>query len=326
MPFCPLFLEQFNKVAKVKDFKKSFKKDPFVAVNKYYPTVEPVESKFLQPREINKCLLDEVDEPKLQKEGASGLEAKLRTTLPEGQQELAASSACDQAASVLRLTNSQELTIQALSVVTQSMATHIDQALSVQGVPQEARQHLKALQSSVQTLVAGKEDLEHSNGYLAQCSLFQHTNALRTRQKAWLSATSLPSALQQEVLRSDLQTSPSEGFDNLLLVGDRGAKLIEDHFQKKHDDRFRDWKTQLNKADASAKAKGKGKKQKKSKTKQPQQLSSAAEQAGWSTQYFDSGRGGRGSRGGSRGGRGGGGGGRGQRGGFSKASASQSFQ
>jgi hypothetical protein len=224
-------------------------------------------------------LLDEVDVPNLQNHGASGLEVKLNSTTAEGHQDAAAVLSVKQASSYLRIANLQELTAQALLVLTQSMSSKISQALQSADLPEDAKRQFVALQGTVQLVKAGAEDLENTNGFLANCALSQHNGAMRSRQKAWLASTKLPSALQQEVLRSDLATCPPEDKDQMCLLGPRGDKLIKDHFKTNEDDQFRDYKVLLAKAAAAQGKKNKFVKKTKKQPKQQTQVSQSAEAA-----------------------------------------------
>ena len=303
MPFCPLFAQEISTVAKKKEHDKVFKKSPFTLVDKYYPTVEPQESTILQPREVPRCLLDEVKSTALTNPGASGLEAKLKLSLPEGQQDEAASRIFNQSASMIRLINSQELAIQGLSVATKALLAKIEDIIEYPEVPVDAMNLLEGLKDTVSIITAGTDDLEQGNRHMSRCTLLQYNNALRAKQKAWLASTNLPNPLQQEVLRSDLDVPKGSSTDPLSLLGEKGSKLVTDHFQKLKDDKFRDWTSQKSQA-------SRGKKSRRPPFRPQQQqrqppLSQAAAAAGWAIPSFPPRGRGRGSGRGNRGGRGG---------------------
>ena len=310
MPFCPLFAQEISSVAKKKEHDRVFKKSPFSMVDKYYPTVEPQESTILQPREVPRSLLDEVKPNSLTNPGASGLEAKLKLSLPEGQQDEAASKIFNQSASMIRLINSQELAIQGLSVATKALLAKIEDIIDFPEVPVEAMNMLEGLKDTVSIITAGTDDLEQGNRHMSRCTLLQYNNALRARQRAWLASTNLPNTLQQEVLRSDLDVPKASSSDPLSLLGEKGSKLVTDHFQKLKDDKFRDWTTQK-----SQPSRGKKVRRPQQQQRQPP-LSRQAVAAGWAIPSRPPRGRGRGSGRGNRGGRGG-------KAGFSTSSASK---
>ena len=95
--------------------------------------MEPLESTLLQPRQIPMNLLSEVHSSKLQNPGASGVEARLKRDSPSGQKEVAALRDFNQAASSLRLINSQELGLEALNVLTQKMSSTVAEIATFPG-------------------------------------------------------------------------------------------------------------------------------------------------------------------------------------------------
>ena len=123
-PFCPLLTQDIARAAKVKK-PGAIKKDPFKLVNKYCKTMEPTESTILQPRQILMQLLDEVCPLKSQNPGASRLESHLKTDTPAGQKKVAALRDLSHSSSSLRLINFQELGIEALKTINQTMSSSI---------------------------------------------------------------------------------------------------------------------------------------------------------------------------------------------------------
>lgn len=299
MPFCPLLQDEMKKASEARKDKKSQKKDPFKVVEKYYKTMEPVESTILQARSIPMELLGEIPPGKLQNAGASGAEARLKVDTPSGQKEVAALRDARQASSYIRLINSQELAITALDKLAKVQSEGIDDLLS-ENLPIGISTSMTSLKANVETIMAAVKDLQQGNGHLATCAIRQYTDATRDRQEAWLKSSSLPAPLQAEIARTELALPEGDSTQPLSILGKQAREMVTGHVQLRKDDVFREWYK------AKSVTSGAARRFQQKKKPQKQELSYEAQSAGWHSQQYNPrgrGRAGRGARG--RGGRGG---------------------
>lgn len=183
-------------------------------------------------------LLSEVHPSKLQNSGASGSEARLRVNSPEGQREIAALRDLKQSSSLLRVVNSQELGIQALSKLNLNMDASLDALMANPEVTPSVMEQLTALQGSIKTATTATTDLRYGNSHLASCAISQYTDAIKERQNAWLKSSNLPAPLQSEIAKLDLAMPQGSSTEPLSILGPRAEKLVEDHYNQRKDDFF----------------------------------------------------------------------------------------
>ena len=291
MPFCPMLRQEIEKISQVQKQGGPKPKDPFNNVDKFYPTVEPLESTVLQPRSIPAELLDEVHDSKLQKAGASGATARLATTSAAGQKEEAALKLHKQSSTFLRLVNSQELAVEALKNLNLSMCNSMDALQEIQGLPPAALKHIQDLQNSLTSTTLGIHDMKVANSHMASCAVSQYSSALRDRQAAWVNSSNLSGTIQSELVKSDLALPSGSSTEPLSILGPRGIAMVQGVVNKRHEDAFRDWHTQQKKVAESKAGRGKKKFKPQTQTQTPPM--------NWfpPSQPTQRGRGGRGGRG-----------------------------
>jgi hypothetical protein len=319
MAFCPMLAEELSKASQARKPNEK-KKDPFRTVERFYKTLEPVESTILQSRMVPTELLNEVHPSNLQNPGASGAEARLKADSAHGQKEAAALKEHKRAAAFLRLINSQEIATQAIGSMNESMVASLNALLQRDDVSAEVRHSLEAMQGNAQTTMSGIADLQMGSTHLARCAITQYIDAVRDRQVAWIKLSSLPVTLQAELQRSELSQPQGTSTEPLSLLGPQAEKMVKDHVSQRKDDMFRGWYNTRGRGTSGAARRRQTKK--KAQKQQSQEVSFAGQAAGWSTQPIQAQRG--------RGGRGRGRGRRQRRGGhsqpFSKSEASTSGQ
>ena len=300
MPFCPQLSKEIEKAAGIQKTGAA-KKDPFKTVNKFFKTMEPLESTLLQPRQIPMKLLSEVHFAKLQNPGASGVEARLKKNSPAGQKEVAALRDFNQAASSLRLINSQELGLEALNILTQKMSSTVAEMSTTPGMPQRLQTQMQALTAHMETASTAVEDLKLGNSHLARGAIHQYTEAIRDRQSAWVTSSNLPAPLQSEICKSALAIPEGTSTEPLSILGSQDEKLLDGFVTQRKDDVFRDWHKQRGKSTSNVKRQNKRQKKKWPAAQPPAQLTPQAQGAGWSTPFIPRGRGGGRGRAGGRG-------------------------
>lgn len=285
MPFAPLLSQEIARAAEAKIVGSTKKKDPFKVVDKYYKTMEPVESTLLQPRQVPSSLLDEIAPEKLQNPGASGMEARLKLTTPAGQKELAALRELRRASSYLRLINSQELAVQAVHTLNTKMSSDLDALLVNPEVPPSILQQLKAIKFNSSTTATAIEDLKQGDSHLAKCAITQYIEAIRERQHAWVSSSSLPQPMQSEITKSQLAMPKGMSTAPLSILGTQAESIIQSYTQRRKDDVFREWYQQRSHSSGAGRRRFRKQKTEQTAASRPQPLSSQAQAAGWSTAF-----------------------------------------
>ena len=258
MPFCPLLRQEIEKLSQVQKPGVT-QKDHFAKVDKYYPTMEPMESTVLQPRSIPSQLLDEVPVAKLQNPGATGATARLASSSGAGQKEEAALKVLKQSSTFLRLVNSQELAVEALRSLNVSLGEGLDSLQQIPDLPIEARRIIETLQANSTSSALGLNDVKLANSHMAKCSIIQYSTALRARQSAWVNSSNLSSSAQGELVKSDLAFPVGNSTEPLHILGPRGVKVIDDIVNKRQQDVYRDFYSQQKKASEAKANRGKKK-------------------------------------------------------------------
>ena len=179
MPVCPMFKNELAKTAK----HTTVNLDPFKKVIKFYKTSDPFESAVLQPRVVPRKLLQEVSSDKLKNPGASGAEARLKDSSPEGQKEQAALSSHKQACTWLCLVNSQELVVNALQSLHQTMETELNLTSMEAQTPALARA-TRVLFGALDSAQLAVLDLQNTNLHMSRCATYQYNLASRDSQES----------------------------------------------------------------------------------------------------------------------------------------------
>jgi hypothetical protein len=285
-PFCEPLLLQIASFSKPPA--KGSRQEPFKLIDKYYRTIHDVEQSLLKPRFVPASLLNEVPKTLLSADGASGAEARLHKESPNGQKEIAALRDLRQASSFLRLVNSQELGLQGVTTLFTRVTQRLDQFKDIANVPTlftDAFDAMRADLTSVNTLM---EDIMLANASMARGVSYQYVEATRERRKAWLDSANLPSGLKAELGKSPLDLFQAGNDEPLSLLSPRYTKLIQEHVANRKDDVYRTVAAKLSNQNKPQYAKNKNKKGNQQQGKRQQnldwnELSPAAQAAGWST-------------------------------------------
>ena len=228
MPICPMFCTELAKTAKFAHYKQ----DPFKKVAKFFKTADPFESAALQPRVVPRKLLQEVPSEKVKNPGASGVESRLKEATPEGKKEQASLSSHKQACTWLRLVNSQELVVNALQTLHQKMETQLNVLCMDKQSPQVAHS-ASVLFGALDSAQLAVLDLQNTNLHMSRCATHQYSVASRSRQEAWLEASSLPGALKTELKKSDLDVCKATSSGPLNLIGSDALKILSEYSEEK---------------------------------------------------------------------------------------------
>ena len=305
MPFCPMLYQELDRVSKPKKGKQQQVKDPFVQVDKFFPTMDPVESTLLQPRSIPNILMDEMPSVKLQNAGATGETARLSKNSAEGQKEEAALKDLKHSSSYLRLVNSQELSIEAMKSLNQAMTANLDALSLLRGLPPQAASIIEDLQSQATSLALGANDLGVANNNMAKCVVSQYTEALKNRQAAWVNSSNLQKTTQAEICKSGLDMPKGDSTEPLSVLNSKGVSIVQAVVDKRHGDVYRDWYKKQNQVQSRGRQPKRGGRRPQNQSAPFSSFvpSGPAQAAGWSTQPVNTqrGRGGQGRGRGSRG-------------------------
>jgi hypothetical protein len=135
-------------------------------VPKYYPTTEPAESGIFRSRDVPRELLNFVHHTKINNRGASGRQAQIKATLPEGTKELAAQRSFKQAATYVRLTNNLEIDVEVLHSLVTQVGSLVSQIESIKEVPILAKAKLLQVAQKVRLLDNTVFDVRSTNAQL----------------------------------------------------------------------------------------------------------------------------------------------------------------
>jgi hypothetical protein len=235
MPFCPPLLAYMDLLSKPLP-KGAKKPEPHKSIDKFYTVHGNVESVFLKPRVVNDELIDVVDKSKIQNIGATGGEIRLKASSPAGQRELDALRQFTYASSLLRVANTQELSVQGVNVFTERITQVLGLLMGADQVPEQIMDNLIEMQSSLTSLERLMEDMSTANAYLAKALSVMFVEAIRERRGAWVSSATLPEGMRTELLRAPLHLLSPEEKAALNLLPPDSAKNIERHKKQVKED------------------------------------------------------------------------------------------
>ena len=205
-------------------------------VQRYYPTTEPAQSVLLAPRYIPPEIMKYIPDNKLKEKGCTGRSARLSPDCSEGAREQAAIDSYDQATSYMRLSNNIEIGVE----VANTLSTRLKEQVSKVGeadLSPETALLLSQMKTNIDLLGQTINDIKSSNNDLLKTAVDQYHLSLVSRRDSWLTASTLPKGLKNEVKATEIAIpSPYDPVDEkLCLFGNEGVQTIKEHFQTEKD-------------------------------------------------------------------------------------------
>jgi hypothetical protein len=261
------------------------RREPLKCIDKYYKAVKDVEQCLLKPRFIPASLLNEVPDKLRFKPGSSGAEARLKKDTPNGQEELAALKDFKTSTAMLRLVNTQELSLYAMNVYSDRVKDGLDSLASGANVPAIFKEELQTVQKDMTDILTILEDMGKVNTFMARGVVHQYTDALRSRRHAWVTSSTLPPGTQEELMKAPLDIMKPGAAEPLCILAPNSVKHIKEHVQSRE---AADMRAIARKAVASTQPRGRGNGKKGNNNNRRKQLdwnavSPAAQAAGWQT-------------------------------------------
>jgi hypothetical protein len=227
MPFCDELLNQI--AIKSRPSAHSTKREPFRWIDRFYKTMPNVEQALFKPRVVPAALISEVNKDQLANDGASGNEARLKPDKACGQREVDALRDTKQASSLIRIVNNQELGLRALGKLSTTVNDALQCLTAVKDLPAQFSTKFEAMQHAMTNVASTLEDMRLGNFSMAKALIHKYVEAIKERRQAWITSSSLPKGLQGELNKAPLDILQAGADEPLLLLDGKSVQILDDN-------------------------------------------------------------------------------------------------
>ena len=238
VPKMPFLDEVFNQVSDTASPSGTFNNQRsylLKKVKKYYPTTEPAESGLLNVRKVPSEIINQVPPYKVSHRNMQ--DPVLNTKFVEGATENAALQSFKYSSSAMRIANNLEIGVEAQGSLINRCFTAIEK---ITDTPTDLSpfvlNQLGSLQNSLRLMKQTMFDIKSSNNDLLQLALGQYNDSMLQRRNAWLSATTLPASVVNQLKSSSMaKPDPSNESGQLPMFEQRHLDSIKTHSDSQKD-------------------------------------------------------------------------------------------